>query len=403
VAEDKRKWFLLALIILLTTALIFIFRMKDLGKFVREQQRNLASFYTANLQPLFAQIKITNDDIFNFAFHNRLPLNNERNKFLVLGSEQNGRGYFTFTGNLTDDSQNYNEFTGKLELNKDQKAKVDSILDSYRDQLEEQVLVNDKNTMAINSKLWNLNKAILADVLAYTSKIKKSKLEQIVTVDHEAFNNPSIQNMIAHVKNVHDPNYIFVTPDSVFDYKFKVNEQKLKLDMDNAEVKLKEAENKINNFNFRIKFDKKFVENSKKAGNDFNVHVDPNEVKINIPKEITIPVLLPDMDKISKEISLSIGSTKTPEPPKNDKILSKKKSNSFHIKVNAAGDEGEPFELNINLPDVDSIMKSSLHVLDSLKFNMDWNSSGDREPDRNNAVHQKMKLLTERLSRLSKK
>jgi len=107
-----------------------------------EQKSNLAGFYKENLQPLLFAADLTNEDIFSFAFNNDLPLDQDRKQYLFLGYDNNGKEYFEIkNAGFIDRRDDYDSFIKTLNLNKDQKLKVDSILGKYAEALQSQILI----------------------------------------------------------------------------------------------------------------------------------------------------------------------------------------------------------------------------------------------------------------------
>ncbi len=150
-----------------------------------DQKVAIAGFYKENLQPVLLAANLSNEDVFNFAFNNELPLDNTRKQYLLLGYDDSGKEFFEIRNSSQKiNRESYNEFVSAMDLDAEQKQTVDSIIGSYSKALEGQVLVNDKNTVAINPNLWNLRKAIFADLLVASEKLNKVKFDRIVPSRH---------------------------------------------------------------------------------------------------------------------------------------------------------------------------------------------------------------------------
>ncbi len=175
-----KKWLPVTSIVALTLSLMLILKFNPgfLENMVEEQSSNLAGFYKENLKPLLFAADLNNEDIFNFAFYNKLPLDNKKKQYLQLGSDSSGKEYFEIrTAGNDNDNDNFQKFVQTLNMNNSQKSKFDSIMSGYAEQLQSQVLVNNKNTVAINHNLWNYRKAIAADILNFAklSNVKAVK------------------------------------------------------------------------------------------------------------------------------------------------------------------------------------------------------------------------------------
>lgn len=63
---------------------------KLIDNIVEQQKSNLAGFYKENLQPLLYAADLTNEDIFNFAVYQELPLDSANQQILKLGFDPAG-------------------------------------------------------------------------------------------------------------------------------------------------------------------------------------------------------------------------------------------------------------------------------------------------------------------------
>jgi hypothetical protein len=189
-----------------------------LDKMWEDQKVAIAGFYKENLQPVLLAANLTNEDVFNFAFNNELPLDNTRQQYLLLGYDDSGKEFFEIrSSHQRVKRESYNEFISAMNLDAKQKETVDSIIGSYSKALESQVLVNEKNTIAINPNLWNLRKAIFADLLVASEKLNKVKFDRIVPSGITNAERVIVVNTLEKLKNTSGDQYIFVTPDSIFE------------------------------------------------------------------------------------------------------------------------------------------------------------------------------------------
>ena len=110
------------------------------------QKSNIAGFYKENLQPLLYASNVSNEDLFNFAFNQELPLDKKQNQYLVLSYDDSGKEIVQIkTLKNVDPTQSYDQFIKALELNPGEKLRVDSVIRSYAEAIEPQVLVNENN------------------------------------------------------------------------------------------------------------------------------------------------------------------------------------------------------------------------------------------------------------------
>ncbi len=178
-----KRWIPAASLVALTIALMIVLKLDPdlIDKIWEDQKVAIAGFYKENLQPVLLAANLSNEDIFNFAFNNELPLDDSRQKYLLLGYDDSGKEFFEIrSSDQKIKRQSYDEFVTAMNLDEKQKQTVDSIIGSYSKALEAQVLVNENNTIAINPNLWNLRKAIFADLLVASEKLNKAKFERIV-------------------------------------------------------------------------------------------------------------------------------------------------------------------------------------------------------------------------------
>jgi len=351
-----KRWLPLAGLAVLTISLIFFFKQKDSGDFLKEQSSNLLSFYTQNLKPLLAGSSITREDVFNFAFYQELPLDKDNNQYLQLGS-LSGQEYFEFrkspdaerTGNLT-------EFTNKLNLNEKEREQIDSILEGYSEQLKDKILVNENNTIAINTNLWNLRKAVLADVMSFAAKSNKEFAEV-----YHGFNlksSPSVNELIKNVRSARDSNYIFITPDTIFTRAYQIDRAQLEKDLVEARRDIEKERDRA--LKVRINFEKdvaKLHKQRNKSGYKF--HTDSNFVRVEVPDipEIIMPEIndiLVSVQELTKNMQKIRVNIVPPVPPQG---RGKSKTN---YNYNVPTPPGNEFQLDIDIPNIDSLVMHSL-------------------------------------------
>jgi len=351
-----------------------------LDKLVEQQKTTLAGFYKQNLQPLLFAANLTNEDIFNFAFNKQLPLDKSRNQYISLGTDSTGREYFEITkAPETEPANNLQRFVKAMDLNEKQKDQVDSIISSYADELESQILVNENSTVAINPNLWNYNKALVADLLAFAEKSNKKQYIKLVPVNYRDINQLKVIHAVNKVKNIKNDDYIFITPDTVFSDKYNFNKQQFKKDMEEMKKDLEKTKKEMKNiqFNFNFTADSNKYKYKYKGQFDtswaknFQIMIDSNIYRVNIPRVVVKPDM-PNFDSIFSNLHLD----KLSEKMKNFSFEMPKgfpqKGGDFKFKFDD-GDSTHSFKINIPPVNVDSIVRESLKVLDSLDIKMPKN------------------------------
>lgn len=278
-----KKYLPIAPLIILTILLMLVFRYNkgSINKLVEKGKQNLISFYTQNLEPIFAQSEISNEDVFNFALYKTLPIDKQNNKVLLLSDTKNSKQIFEIKHvPFNRDTKNYENFVEYLGMNKEEKEITDSILNSYKKEISYSILVNDKNTVAINPKLAEIQKAILADLLNYSLKVNPKRIE-ILFKHIELLSKKDLSKFIASTKKIPNNEYIFITPDTIFKKSITLDTNKLKLEL---KGNLKQPSiQKLKNINIEIVFDKDIKQVKEPKYYNFLEKPDSNTIKVEIP------------------------------------------------------------------------------------------------------------------------
>ncbi len=366
-----KKWIPATGFTILTVCLMLILKLNPgiIDEMVEQQKANLSSFYTQNLKPLLFAANLTNEDIFNFAFYKQLPLNDLKNQYLQLGSDSSGDGYFEIkNASVVPSAANLSEFVKVLNLNSGQKQQMDSMMASYAEDLQSQVLINEKNTIAINPNIWNYQKAICADLLAFAAKTNKKEFNKVVPMDYAFNDNPSIEQIVHKVKETKDSKYIFLTPDSIFSESYTFDKQKFKDEMKKVKKELNENMNDLNeqlaDVNIDIKIDSNLIKmhNGTWRNNEFRVNFDTNGIRVKLSR-IQIPqIQMPNFDVVANEIEKATRhlDNLTIRIPKGTRIEKR-----FDFKI-SPGDSVHVYEFKMNFPNVDSLLKYDAKHPDSL-------------------------------------
>jgi|CZKP01.1.fsa_nt_gi hypothetical protein len=329
---------------------------------VEQQKSNLAGFYKQNLKPLLYAANLTNEDVFNFAFNHQLPLDKTNSQYLQLGYDTTGNGFFEIkTGNITSNVNNLDKFIRTLNLNSQQKEKVDSILQNYAEDLQSQVLVNDKNTVAINPNIWNYNKALLADIIAFANNANKEGFSKICPVGLTSYDKNSIVKAINEVKKTRDNQYIFFTPDTIFSENYEFDKGKFKDEMRKMKEEMKKASYEWKKYSINLQLDSSIIKlkHDPSWGKNFKVQFDQNTCRVNL-SHILPDIELPDFDSITVQIERAadiVGQITVNIPRMTINIPDGTQGkNVFNFKMNVPGHPEKITEVRV---DLDSIMNQN--------------------------------------------
>lgn len=224
-SEKIKKWIPAFTFTSLAVALIFVLSINPsfLLNIFEQQKGNLAEFYKSNLKPLLYAADLTSEDIFNFALYEELPLDPSNTQTIKLSYDQTGKEFFEINQNTERKAQNnLQNFAAALELNESEQKQIDSLLKAYSEKISTQVLVSDKDAIAINPNIWNLRKAVLADILSFARKHGNENFQKIAAVG----NFPPIDKNIVwleKVKTISPKDFIIFTPDTVFSAELNVD------------------------------------------------------------------------------------------------------------------------------------------------------------------------------------
>ena len=292
-----KKWIPAASLAVVTIIIMVVLKFNPglIDRMWEDQKVAIEGFYKENLQPVLFAANLSNEDIFNFAFNNELPLDNTRQQYLLLGYDDSGKEFFEIrNSDQKIKRQSYTEFISAMNLDAEQKEIVDSIIGSYSKALEGQILVNEKNTIAINQNLWNFRKAIFADLLVASEKLNKTKFDRIVPAGITDDEKVVVVNALEKLKNVSGDQYIFVTPDSIFTDSYQFDSEVFEKEMRIIEEQVRINEEKVKEFTLNITYDSNFRkfadENNPRS---FRIVVDSNICRVDLPvpevPEIPIP------------------------------------------------------------------------------------------------------------------
>ena len=75
----------------LVVILIAVFNNKKLLKVYESGKEDVKQFYAENFKPLFTNSSLTNEDVFNFALYQNIPLDKEDKSILQIADDDEGR------------------------------------------------------------------------------------------------------------------------------------------------------------------------------------------------------------------------------------------------------------------------------------------------------------------------
>ena len=373
-----KKWLPVTSIVVVTISLMLILKFNPgfLENMVEQQRSNLAGFYKENLKPLLFAANLSNEDIFNFAFYNKLPLDNTKKQYLELGSDSSGKEYFEIrTAGQENSNDNFQRFVQTLDMNDSQKSRFDSIMSDYAEQLQSQVLVNDKNTVAINHNLWNYRKAIAADILNF-AKLSNVKAVHEVMPALVHFETPDVERMVNSIKSADDNEYIFITPDSLFVDTFEFNKKEYQKEMNKFREDMRQSMEDLRNNKagmkeaaIKLKLDSTIarLRKSRKDEKDINVVIDSNLCRVHLNNIIIPRIQFPDMDSLEAMINEATKQVRAFSftIPKLGKNINKFK---YDVKV-FPGDTVRSFKFYGNGPEADSLGRLYMQRFKNHNFN----------------------------------
>ena len=281
----------------LTILLMIFFKMNSNkgAKIFEEGKVLLADFYIQNLKPLFYDSPISREDVFEFAVNSQIPIDKNDNKSLQIGTDNTGEEFFQIINTPANKSvNNYSFFKTILKLNKNEEASLDSILDSYIEDLYTAVLVNDDNTYAVNSDLNLLKKAIEYDLYGFTSKVNNdvssnAKLKQ---------DQRRLDRFVYNFRNNDRSNFIVFAQDTILETSLVFDKLKLEKDfkslhLNNQELKKELAKNK---FEISVAKEANKKEKETLAKNNIVVRTDKNKSKAIVVNNGDINIEIPSID-----------------------------------------------------------------------------------------------------------
>lgn len=343
----------------LTIMLMFYFKESKDGfnDFVEKGKVGIVDFYTENLRPIFYSSQLTNEDVFNFAMYQNLPVDKENNKYLTVGQKTDGTDYFQIVpGKELKNSDNYNKFLNGLNITGDEKERIDSIISSYKDQIYTLILSNEDKTFAVSPEITELRKAIITDLINFTETVKAKNSKNTKEL---AFAKAKLTQPYSY--NLDNNEYVLLSPDTIFVTKAEFSKQAIKERI--AEINAKEsqaAKSKNDKYSFTDKPVKGW--NTELGGLEFQI--DSLEYAAYLPKQLKSGVLVTDCSAIPGHDSILVFNSDSLS-----KIL------EFSIKsASEAARLGSNIAFEVNLQ-VGKILEQTTQMLINHDF-QDWEEFG---------------------------
>lgn len=365
-----------AALFVLTAGLLFFFKEKkhNVNEFIEAGKNNLVGFYTQNLKPLLFKTDITNEDIFNFALYQNLPIDKKENKVLQIGYNDTagGKFYEVKPAQINENTRNYEKFVEYLKLDKAEQRELDSILNSYKDQLYTSILYNEKNVVAVNSKVSLIRDAILAELMSFAENKGTNKNGTTVGYNFK-YNTSDVRKAINEIKETNENNkndFIIFTPDSVLNYEFEINEAEFKREMEKVHWDLAKAREELKDLNLDIKINKIIdLTADKNFKNKIEIKIDSANCKAFLPKDYMVKGMkdLAEVEKLTSNIEKLTSQI--------HKIYIQTDNDKLKIKMGNLDDSDSGFSFDFNLEGLEEMIQNSVKVMDA-KSIKDWEEFG---------------------------
>lgn len=388
-------------LLILSAILMFILKNKknELGQTLSDSKNALVAL-VQGLRPLAFQTKITNEDLFNFALFQSLPIDEKREKILILNTEGDNQSFEIRNLDKVNESNNFISFVEYLNLKESEVNTLDSILNSYKKPIYSSVLVSADETYAVNPELQNTRRLILADLIEFSQKVDPKKSAQLF---NQKFELNQLSNLLAKRGEDLKKDFIIISPKTVTATKLEWNNKDLE-----RQIALIEND-KINTpdipeppavpINFKINSDEKKTTVNKKF--EFEHQSDSNWQKIVIPidqfklaEELNgnVRISLDELSKKLRDMRINI-----PQVDKNIAASKLKKAITNH--KNNTGIVNPYAIINETM----SIVSESLRLMPKGNSEKDWEEYGRKMDSIGKTIEKAMKEKYEKSDRKSKK
>lgn len=357
----------LVMVVLQSNPAIF----KDL---IEQQKSNITGFYKENLQPLLFAADLNNEDIFNFAMYKQLPLDKENNHILQLGYDTTGSKYFEIKNNeLNNVQNNLEKFIVALDLDKRERNEIDSIMKEYADELEAQVLVNENSTVALNANLWNYQRAIQSDLMAFAEKSNWNEFKKFVPHTVSYSSNPSMVHAVNEVRSSRNKNYIILTPDSIFSEPLDFNVDEYNFQLAEVEKELEYQNQNIQRIKIEVQYDSTLKNLKNKLSSNFNITFDTNLCRVKVSEFNWSDFEMPDFDSLFSTYDSVAHNFKF-----YSQYIPRVEYFDDRIKFQFDGDSSKSYKFKTFNFNMDSLLGSQNKILDSMQ-RFYWNGFNNQK------------------------
>lgn len=337
---------------ILTILLLIYFGSEQFDAPIHPKQNNfLSDLYAKTLKPIFSEEKLSKEDVLNFALYNNLPVDKQENKIIEIRENEIGSEVIEVRrAEIKESTDNYNKFVQKMELNDEQVKELDSILESFKDNISNTIFSDDASTLAVDSRIGLLHRILRTEILAFTTRVKSKKGIQYASAERplERFN-----RVIEKEKDKAVRDYIIFTPDTVLhsDAEFKIFSH-AKLDQKNVEM--------IPPVIKAIPSTHKFEKGYNFPEKDITYNIDSNSIRVVLDENYFNSL---GIDKF-KELKTTLDSS----------------SNKFEVSVGIPSEDELRFAISSNLPDSLNSLQFEFNLGDlgnliSKSINMPQNSN----------------------------
>ena len=225
----RRPAFVLSAVTIVLVALIGGIYVKDAPMFHRffqekkDQVETVAgSLMSGNILPLFTNVN--KEEVLNFALFGSIPIDSSHTTSLqVKVAGDQGAQIRIVKTKGTVPPVSVDEFAEALGISAGQREVVDSILGSYKEKLQNSVLVSDHDAMAIHAELAEMNRSMVTTIAASLEPLQRTRFrrfldERKAPYSVVAVNTPTVPSHILFrslPKVSAGKKYVVISPDQV--------------------------------------------------------------------------------------------------------------------------------------------------------------------------------------------
>lgn len=357
-----KQWAPITSLVVLTIGLMFFFKenRENFDRIIEKGANNLVDFYTQNLKPLFTKTDLTNEDVFNFAMDQKLPIDKENKRVIQISDGPKGREITE----LKDDSyisgtNNVEQFAEYFDLDQAQRAEVDSILQNYQEDIYSSILYSDNNSLAISPKIIDLQQAILTDLMLFARETSNRKVKTAIPASYK-IEKPIVDKAIRDLRTIENKDFIFFTPDTIFSRQIDFDQAKLKDELRKSKLEFVKLNKSLEALGINISIKEKQNSNPNKSIPEvFSFEIDTNSIKVLCPDAFKANVKIPDFEEFKLEMENLKENLKVFSFQITKDVLSN--LDNFIIE-DSNGVISSP-EIKIDMGDIGSVIRESLKIL----------------------------------------